>query len=167
MLEFVVVITVIVVMVAGIMLYNKKKGIVSQYDERQLLIRGNAYKAGFFTTIALLAVSMIAVSSLESLAQYAVGFLSVSLFGGILVFAAYSILKDAFFQLKDNGKSYLMLLLVVTLSQFTALLADDSWNGLADLFRTRLAINFCCGITFAVIMILLFVKKSLMKEDEE
>lgn len=107
----------IVLVAAGILLARKKGGgngkVTCEFDERQELIRGKAFKWGFFSYIILLT----AYISLDTL-----GFLkwmekATACFGimvlGIAVFAVYAIWHDAYYSLRENNRIYIILFAVV------------------------------------------------------
>ncbi len=138
----------------------------SVYDERQLLARGNAYKWGFFSAIAMNAVFMIAAASNPGLAPYAVSFLSISIFAGILAFAVYSILKDAFYSLTQKRGNYMILLGICVISQFIAFFSEPDWMNPALILGSIRMTNLCCGITFFIILLLLLWKKFTENNEE-
>ncbi len=168
MLESIVVFVTIAVVVVIIALYNRKQENRAVYDERQLMLRGNAYKYGFSVTLVLNAVGMFLTAYNPGLQEYAMAFLTVSFFAGVTVFAGYSIMKDAFFSVKNrSGYSYIILLLLVIVSQSASLLSNNETGGFLELLRSERIINFCCTLTFLIILLLIFVKKYTAKNEED
>ncbi len=155
------------IVLAILVIYNRNPENRANYDERQLLVRGNAYKWGFFTTIIIGCIFMIAIGWYTYLASYSVAFFSISIFSGILVFAVYSIVKDAFYSLQNNGSSYMLLTAVCTASQFIAFFSDPDWHNPEVILGSIRMLNLCCGITFLIVLLLLIWKKFARKNEED
>ncbi len=168
MMEFIGVLVGILVTATVIALYNRKPENRAEYDERQLMLRGNAYKYGLLTMLLLNAAFMFGTTYFDHLSQYASAFFAVSLFAGILVFAAYSIIKDAFYSVKNrNGSSYLLLLVLCVISQFASIFSGGEWKQTELFLESGRMINLCCGITFLVVLLLLLWKKFAERSEEE
>lgn len=79
------------------------------YDERQLLARGQAYKAGFFTLMIyiVIVVFLDEIFDIHFLMSFGGMWLGVCI--SISVFAIVCILKDAYMSLQENAKGILMV----------------------------------------------------------
>ena len=111
MMNFIAPAIIIVLMAALIYAANKQRkqdGYVD-YDERQLLIRGNAFKYGFYAVCLYGTVYFLFTRSTEmALMQDGVAaFLGVLL--GVAVFAVYSVLNGAQFTKSSPMRSFLIL----------------------------------------------------------
>ena len=103
---------IVIIVALGVFLIVRKKCGPSKYDERQQLIRGNAYKASFWVLTAYLL--------LNGLLQVATGIewadLMTSSFIGvciaITVFVVLCIRNDAYFPVNVRPKFYVVLFLV-------------------------------------------------------
>lgn len=86
-----------------------RKKVKNQYDERQLLARGRAYRAAFYTMLLYLMAdgSFQYVTGRVWCGHYAGCMLAVALGGG--VFATCCIAGDAYFTLYEHPKTFLLL----------------------------------------------------------
>ena len=87
---------ILVVMAVAVVFMVARRSATGQkeFDERQLIIRGKAYKYGFFATLAAL-ITVIFCSSVFGFDMLLLGGASC-LFFGLTVFAVYCIWNDAF-----------------------------------------------------------------------
>jgi len=92
-------------------LYGKAFGSSKEtYDERQLLARGEAYKAAFFTAMGWMIVSALIRDLLDTSVQMTLGIcLSVG------VFAIVCIKKDAYLSLREKPKNCIRWFLILAL----------------------------------------------------
>ena len=105
----------LVIAFALIIIANKNRKIKSEYDERQLRIRGDAYRYAFYTVViyeVILFVVEIGGFALP-LEEYVLHFAGI-LFG-VLVLSGYCIWKDAYWGLNNNRKRYGIILVVAGL----------------------------------------------------
>ena len=143
------------------------------YDERQLLARGQAYKAAY----SILAGYMIIIALLDNLTDFHL-FMS---FGGvwigiclsILVFTVICIIKDAYMSLYENAKGITMLLFFVAFLNL-GIGCWNFWHGMPLLENGEISvtsINMAVGMLFFVISIVFCGKvvynKKHLEEDEE
>ena len=147
---------------------RKENAAVHKYDERQIAVQGKAYKYGFFTMAVyyiLLFTSMEAHIEIPCENSLLV-FMGFGV--GVVVFAAYSIMKDAYFRLDENKG---MLIIMFTLLAILNLVA-----GIAKLVRGsaitegRLtfigASNLVCGILLVFLLAVIMIKRFKDKEEE-
>ena len=113
------------VVVLFVLLFNRKKAKRCEYDEMQQLIRGRAYRFGFFSTLVL-GIAAMAAGSLGLYRFAAPSFcFFAALFGGIVSFAVYCVLHGAYLTAKDSfrGRAGLFALIVVINTAVTVLRA--------------------------------------------
>lgn len=162
------------VVVFGIVfLIGRKNAHEFHYDEMQLKIRGDAYKFGFYTIIALLAVTgLLYVAEGLDLSRYMTTdmLLFVILYAGVVVFAVYSILKDSFFRVLENGNRYLLLCACIIMSNAVSLIQRIQTgrfleNGVLDFSNG--GANVLCLIGFLMIFGAIVIRKVGRDEEED
>ena len=139
---------------------RRKGGVRRDYDERQLLARGRAYRAGFFAFLLLCCGAFLA----ESVAGKSFGLLPpgelhlLIVLAALLVFVEVLIFSDAYFPLNlrlTSGWCAIMLL-QVGLFILLGLLSRESWQRVMCL---------AVGVFGLAIMGGLFVKALLSRRD--
>ncbi|MBQ5514656.1 MAG: hypothetical protein IIT84_03105 [Oscillospiraceae bacterium] len=105
--------------IIGLAIYLITRKTTEDYDERQLVIRGKAYKVGFLSTLGAGAVyGFISTVLKRPLAEDGIAVFFILLFG-VGVFVVYCIMNDAFFSISDKIKPVhlVVLLLLGVVSQ--------------------------------------------------
>jgi hypothetical protein len=105
----------LIVAVALILIANNNRKFKSQYDERQLKVRGDAYRYGFYTVLVWEAILFV-LSYGEftyPVPEHVLHFAGIIL--GILVLSGYSIWKDAYWGLNNNRRRYGVILVAAGL----------------------------------------------------
>ena len=105
----------LVVAVVLILLANNNRKLKTQYDERQLKVRGDAYRYAFYTVLVWEAILFV-LSYGEftyPIPEHVLHFAGIIL--GILVLSGYSIWKDAYWGLNNNRRRYGIILVVAGL----------------------------------------------------
>ena len=148
----------------------RRDGQNNHYDEMQLSIRLKGYKIGFFVTLTglfILIFTMECSNVFESKvsASFALGLVG---FAGIVTFAVYCILKDAFFSIGQNRKSYMILCLIVVLSSGIGMIGSvREWMASEDKTLTFVnSANLLCGVSFLIILIALIAKDVHDRKEE-
>ena len=138
-----------------------------EYDERQLLARGKAYKAGFFVTmIYCLLFAALSVTELPFF-QSVTGML-IGVFLGIAVFAVTAIHNDAYLGLNENKRSFLILGIVVAVANLlTGVLNGMDGELFVDGQLTFDCLNLMVGILFVVIIAALLIHDCQAKKEEK
>ena len=166
---FVVVVLVGLVVLGIIMSFADRK---QNYDERQLLVRANAYRIGFITMI----VSTLAVMFLQSWDKWnsrvdnAFGLLAALLFS-LTVFGVYCVLHDAYLTRRENPKASFLLCCGIVIMNVGALLSNLSKDG-SIFVDGKLTFspggNLLCAVMFGVFTLALAIKMLVKpKEDDE
>lgn len=141
-----------------IMVFRKNK---KQYDERQKISRGNAYKWGFVSMVIFnlwhLLISLIYQTPLmdTDIALF------ISMFVGIVVCVVYSIWTDAFFGLDSKSPFYFLILsLILAVSNvFGAVNNPITENGILSIS----AMNLVNVIVWSIILVNLIAKMLFVK----
>ena len=91
---------------------NTNKKYKTEYDERQLRVRGDAYRYAFYTVVIYEAIlAVLAVGDITLPIQgYLVHFAGILL--GCLVLSGYSIWKDAWWGINNNRKRYAVIFII-------------------------------------------------------
>lgn len=144
-----------------------------KYDERQLLARGKAASAAFFTTLVLMLVVGLgdAVGLFRSLLHENLGFFFMAaLFGGVIVYAFFCIMEDAYIAL--NERTGVVIATVSVIGVINAIIfCTDLFTG-QWLIGGRLSmksINGLCALVSLFIILFMILKKvrSSQKDREE
>lgn len=159
---------VVVVIVALVIVLRRGRGENRNYDERQLALRAEGYRRGFFVTFFLeMAVLFLLETGIiptpcATLAVYA------ALLAGVLTFAVFCIVKDVFFHVGEKGSYYLVVCGIIVLVDGAAAVSrivDGSVleNGLPTFDGCNALL---LTLTFLVILIALLVRKYAGERDE-
>ena len=105
----------LIIAVALILVANNNKKVRTEYDERQLRVRGDAYRYAFYTIIVYEVIIFILEFGELSLpiADYVLHFAGLIL--SCLVLSGYCIWKDAYWGLNNNRRRYGIILIVAGL----------------------------------------------------
>ena len=105
----------LIIAVALLLISNNNRKVKTEYDERQLRIRGDAYRFAFYTVViyeVILLVVEIGGFTLP-LESYVIHFAGILL--GVLVLSGICIWKDAYWGLNNNRRRYGIILVVAGL----------------------------------------------------
>ena len=105
----------LIVAAALILIANKNKKIKTEYDERQLRVRGDAYRYAFYTVVVWEAILFVLAFGEFTfpVPTYVLHFAGIIL--GVMVLSGYCIWKDAYWGLNNNRKTYGVILVVAGL----------------------------------------------------
>ncbi len=170
MKDFIIGIGIVALLVLLIWLIKRKSAQSQHYDEMQLKIRADGYRLGFFVTLFLIVAAILAVEC--GLDQYIASSLVMftALMAGIVSFAVYCVMKEAFFSIGDKGGFYIVICLIIVLLDgglSVSRIVDGSfWEGGAVSFPH--GAGLVCALAFLVLLVALLIKKlQLRKEDAE
>ena len=105
----------LIVAVALILIANNNRKFKTEYDERQLRVRGDAYRFAFYTVVIWETVLFILGFGDFSLPVPAYILHMAGVFVGLMVLSGYCIWKDAYWGLNNNRKTYGVILVVAGL----------------------------------------------------
>lgn len=145
----------------------KKTKVKGDYDERQQIVRGKGYKAGFFTLL-ICNVLIAVLTQDDGTLPYVNADVAVliSAFVAIIVFAVYCIFKDGYFGVVENPKSTLIIfLLIAILNVVIGITNCNKW--VVDGKLSMGIMNFACGITMLVVSLAGVIKLLLNKREDE
>ena len=159
----------LIVLIAVVISYKKfGRDLKGDPDERQLLIRGNAYKYAFFTTmIAIMALTFL--HSETDLLPITEGVGAVwSCMLGLAVFVCYCIMKDAYFGLKDKKSTFLTIMILVTVGNGLPVVMDIIDGNLMENGVLGLrGFNIGAAVLFLAVIICMLIKQVVDKAEEE
>lgn len=145
---------------------GKKLG-KAEFDERQQLARGKAYKAGFYTLLAgLLAVYLIPIFTEwqpkdTALLPFAV------ICVGVTVFACVAVANDAYLGTRQNPRAMLLVLGIVVVGNLTAGFSVMESVGFADGLAVENSMNFIIAAMGLIILAALAIRLRMAARDEE
>lgn len=161
-------IVVIAAVIAGVFLLRRERGGSKNYDERQLVLRANGTKIGFFVILIAEALVLM-LTELEVIPMASVTLaVFVALMVGVVTFAVYCIAKDVFFSVGDKGKSYTILCAVIVLlngAVAATRFADGTFleNGVPTFSGCN---SLIMALSFLVIFVALLVRRGREEDDE-
>ena len=105
----------LIIAVALILIANNNRKFKTEYDERQLKVRGDAYRYGFYSIVIYEVIVFVVEFGGFTLPveSYVVHFAGVIL--GVLVLSGFCIWKDAYWGLNNNRRRYGIILVVAGL----------------------------------------------------
>lgn len=139
-----------------------------EYDERQVLARGTAYSTAFFTSL----IYMILCAMLDVM-EIKWAELNVQMFFGLFlsatVFASICILKDAYFTDRSKRMPFIVIFLLVIVSNLFALIMNiiDGESMLTNGILNTNIINAGASVMFIVILIVTITKSIMDKKAVE
>jgi len=150
---------------------SRKKWGPCEYDERQMLVRGKAFKAAFLTLVIYLSVDglLSAFTEIRWANTFVVDYIGIGL--ALEVYAIICILKDAYFPLREKPGRYLTLFgILIVCSGFVSLAGYlDGEPFITDGMLNYRSINPVIFVAFTGIFIALAVRRAADKKrsDEE
>lgn len=138
-----------------VMEVKHKRGVKDEYDERQELVRGKAYKYALFTLMIYLCADLVVGTIWRAWAQPGVSS-ALGIFLSAGVFVAVCILNDAFLSLRQKPKQSIgMVLLVIACQMPSIILNRDALieNGML----TYKVLPLGCAALFACELIMLLI----------
>lgn len=149
---------------------QKRRGVKpDEYDERQVAVRGIAFRRAYITLLLALCVNAIVSGTLEihwakpGVDSFLCMFLSVG------VFVVECIRRDAYFTASQTPRRGIAIFTLVTLCQVPATVMHAVDGDFVENGQLTLAvINPACMAVFAVVLIAILLKRrSDRAEDEE
>jgi hypothetical protein len=145
---------------------KKKKNTYTEYDERQILARGKAYKSAFLVLvgyiIACALVNVLEINWAELSVQMFIGlFLSTAVFVGVSIF------NDAYFTSNKGRKSLLGSLGFVAGAECLGIAFDNKTfvtNGIANLDIIPIIVMIWAISIFVMVVIKTIIDKKAVEE---
>ena len=169
MTDFLLIIITLVFMVTFILIVSKfSKNKSYNFDERQEIIRGRAFKYAYFSYL-IYGIGYSAVSDLleKDFMTTPTSFL-VGMYISLIIFAVYNICNEAFFAFNQKPVSYILIFSITTLcSGFSGISAIIDGSIIENGVLTLDCIGVISSITFAIILIAMLLKMIINKKAEQ
>lgn len=147
-----------------IWLVNKKAGTHAQYDERQVVGRGKAFQAGFYSLLVLEGI-VVAWETLGELPLSPVLWHFTALLTGVTIFCVTAIHYDAYIGMNDNPaktiRSGVLLTIAMALSCITNLHSERAAS------HTMGFMNLVLAIAWVIIICALLIHRKKSQEEAE
>lgn len=151
----------------------KRKGILGEnnFDERQELARGKAYKAAFWVLVLYLCITNLlnAVFEFNWSDNFTGAMIGICL--SFSVFAVNCILNDAYLSLKEKPRNIIVLLGFVALLNFAVAMINIRQenhfisNGVLTIHAVNLIVGFMLLVILAVFIIKLRIDSKTVKPE--
>ena len=139
----------------------------TEYDERQLIVRGKSYTYAFWGMLLSNAVMMGLEEGPVELSVLGMSKFFIPILIGIIVQISYSIFHDAYKGMNDNMTRYMVIMTVV--SVFNLFVGIMSWvrgGFIQDGKVYPLFINLLVGILFFIVVIEMIIRKAMLDREE-
>lgn len=154
------VITGVVFVFAIALLSCRSRHQTDSYDERQIAVRGTAYKAGFLTMVLCNLIPGILMAMLDTgfFRKYEMVLFIGSAFLGLTVFAVIAIWKGAYLTAHQNPVKNLIIVIMVISANALAAFYKPDWETPEELFSSVHGINALIAVFFLIILAALVLK---------
>ena len=152
----------LILALALILIANNNRKVRSEYDERQLRVRGDAYRYAYYSMIICEVILLILSIGEVTLPvpDYVLHFGGILI--GCLVLSTYCIWKDAYWGLNNNRRSYGIILVVAGLFNAIPVIGSLSDTGGSDFPY----VNLLCCIMLVVVGAELLLKQMADRRAE-
>ena len=152
----------LILAVALILISNNNRKVRTEYDERQLRVRGDAYRYAFYSVIICEVILLILAFGEITLPvpEYVLHFGGILI--GCLVLCTYCIWKDAYWGLNNNRRRYGIILVVAGLLNAIPLYGALSHRTTLDFPY----VNLLCCVMLVVVGAELLLKQLADKRAE-
>lgn len=149
-----------IIIISAIAFSAKKGKMNSEFDERQELARGKAFRAAYFTLLGYLVISEIISSSLNREWCNGITNLGFGVSISLTVFAMVCIIKDAY--IGFNQKTIRNIVIQITIGVFNMFFGIcsliENHEYVTDDTITSIPLNLPMGVLLIVVAITLFIK---------
>ena len=157
----------IVLVVLLLKLVNKNGRAKTEYDERQQIERGKAYKWGFFAALLTCAVLLILETFDTIIPVLGMTAWFLPIVAGVIAQVSYSIFHDAYEGLNTNMHRFVIVMALIAVFNIGFAVVIFAREGFWD--DGKLApqfLNLLCGILCVVMAVELLIKKCLDRREE-
>lgn len=164
LLPFIIIYTIVALLVYVLRGMKGQSKTVKQYDERQLLIQGKAYKYSFFTLLSyFLGIGVLTVVLERDFATTYV-YACIGLCLGLLVYVTYSLFKDAYIGMKERANLSVGVAFLVGICNAGPSLFNLN-KMMKDGVLQNTTVQLVMGLTFIYVGFILLIKKQLDKRE--
>ncbi len=168
--EYIIALLIFTVLLALTLIIRKKTNRNKHYDERQLLLRANGYRIGFFVTSFALLVLILLTEAGVSLKVSTGLAMFIVLMMGIVTFAVYCIMRDVYFSVGESSKRYILfwtIIVVINAIPVTQRLIDGTFLENGILSFSGGGANFVCELSFLIVLVAIIVRKLQPEKEDE
>ena len=156
----------IILAIIIIKMFNKDGKAITKYDERQKVVRGEAYKYGFFSILITCGILMVLNTQEGILNVLGDTLFFIPIIIGVIVQVTYSIFKDGYVGLNTNMKRFIIFMTLIGLLNLgLGILWIVKGEILVNGVLQSGALNLMCAFMFAVIAIELIIKSIIDKKE--
>lgn len=162
-----VIVSVFLVIILCIFVQNGE-GLRAKYDERQLLARGRAFKAGFFTILIMTFVIMLPDIVEMDLPVDNVFLAEICAFSGMMVFLGVAIWEHAYYGLNEKWKNVMLIFVFIGISNLVIGIINICDNPINEdgILMGYKCLNLMCGFLFVFIGVLTGIRVMVDKREE-
>ena len=147
-----------------------RKGSCKQYDERQNLAKGKAFRAAFLSTILLLAIYACFIYGFTKDIVSPQLVMIIITFIGLAVYCVYCIFSDAYFYVGQNPKPWLWFIGLATVFNGVVAFKSMDWslndNGFVGSGMVNLVVAVLLAAVFVSVVIKLLIDKKEAANEE-
>ena len=157
-----------IVLIAAVVYELKRTLKYTNFDERQQIVRGRAFKYAYYTAMIFAAV-IIVLEAGGTTIMSAVVFAGLQLYLSFIVFVSYCIFKDAYFTVSEkSAKGYaLMLAGLGIINLVGGIIQAGKGHVMENGMLTKDCLGLVVGVSFLFIAVEFVVKKFLVSREEE
>lgn len=157
----------IILVVVLLKVMNRDGGLRTQYDERQQIVRGKAYKVGFYAILLTNAILLFLSTGDFGIERLGYMVFFIPIFVGLVAQISYSIFKDGYVGLNTNMTRFIIIMAVIgAFNFFLAIEAQIHGELIQNGSFKGPFINLLCGMLFIIIAAELIVKKCIDSREE-
>ncbi len=157
----------LIIAVLLIRFFNTDKAVRTKYDERQQIIRGRAYRVGFYTTLIANGVILVAATGPSGVGPLGYCVFFIPIMAGLVAQISYSIFKDAYIGLNTNIHRFAIIMVIIgAFNMAIAVIAAANGELIRDGYFQGPFINLLCGALFIIIGIEFIIKKVMDSREE-
>lgn len=146
---------------------NRDGAVKTKYDERQLVVRGKAYKVGFYSALAACGVMMFLCTGNFGAEKLGYSGYFIPILAGVVGQVSYCIFKDGYVGLNTNMTRFILIMaLIGAFNLFFGIFAAVRGELIVNKTIQGPFINLLCGIMFVIIFAELVVKKAIDAREE-
>lgn len=144
---------------------RKCKANTEHYDERQMAVRGKGYQYTSMTMLIMLFLYGGFYGFLKDIVSpqfvvFAIGFL------GVVIYSVYCIINDAYLQVGQNPKKWIVLVIFVIVSNLFCALQSSERGLTINGFATSASLNILIVVSFVAVLVTLLIKYALDKRGD-
>ncbi len=146
---------------------NRDGKMKTKYDERQLRVRGEAYKFGFFAAVFANALLLVLSTTDYGVRIFGYTVFFIPILVGIIVQISYCIFKDGYVGLNTNMPRFMISMAFISaFNFFIAIMAMVRGGFIEDGVLQAPFLNLLCGILFIVLAAEIGIKMIMDQKGE-